>query len=537
MDRDEARRRLQALATVGDGWYTLRFEDDDRFTVRDECGCSADGLLTEQWVHLETQRPLSQMLRRGLPDGIGASLLRVQIADQGAVLAQGRLYLDGFSLQAFITLARDLLVFAGPASAQATPGAALAQPSADRVSVGTPEPAPREDHSDIQRDPSEADEQSGDGIAELAPGAGAGAPAVALEASARASDEDVASPLELDAFEEGPSEIDEGSVELTDKTSGSKSTAAAPERHADAAARPKEGEPASAAGSSGAAPAEGAHAPEGQEPVRQEEVSAGTPLSADAGGKTPLIRLTPEDFPAGPSGDETLIYDANPFLPSRPMDAGAAVSPVAIFAEPNPSAPQWSAPVAGALPGDLAASNELEQNEGASGVDSSVAHPPVLGGLAPTPPSMRAPEAGPGGAPDHEHDEKEFDPTLTNDRLPSSVGATIQLSRSALGGRSLPREEVSPPSPPAAHTCPRCSATVQPGERFCIRCGAPQPGETAGPLARSADPPARTGPDPGGGASAGSGREAPGMVACPRCGYQNPARNRFCQGCGSALAP
>jgi hypothetical protein len=128
---------------------------------------------------------------------------------------------------------------------------------------------------------------------------------------------------------------------------------------------------------------------------------------------------------------------------------------------------------------------------------------------------------------------------------------------------------------------------VQPGERFCINCGAPQPsGQTeadldlpaapaAAPRDAASSPPAlrrATEPDtvlwrrPGGdlpcprcgeinapenrhcqacgfalaGAAEGGdagGRQAAGggPTTCGRCGYTNPAGNRFCQGCGAPL--
>ena len=158
------------------------------------------------------------------------------------------------------------------------------------------------------------------------------------------------------------------------------------------------------------------------------------------------------------------------------------------------------------------------------------------------------------------------------------VGATVQMTRPP-----RPEEPVAPspahPTPLAddrgaalARPCASCGADVQPGERFCIRCGTPQASEppTRPVAAGSSDRPAVEptmvwrrpsrgaltcrncgAPNPadsptcqtcgtaltGAHAGGASGQPAAGArpLSCARCGYANPAGNRFCQGCGASL--
>lgn len=547
MNREEARERLQALAAAADDWYTLQFGEGDHFTLRDSAGRSAEGVIAEHWLQLELRRPLDRMLGRAAPTGTGAALLRLTAGQPGQALAQGRLYLDGFSLQAFLTLARDLLALADPATeATDMPSAAAAtaggepNPTGSATLLAAERPAQRIEESAETAPPT-------DGIAELAPGAGAGAPAAALETApvVEQVDEIGAPPLApaLAAFEEGPSESAVLTIEpAAAAASAPSSMQSSPEPDGSGAVvwpetvAPRE---EAALAASDIAPAALPLEAQEDEAAVQAEAGAATVESRSVAEspRPPLIRLIEEDLPATPDADQTLAYDANPYLspsdfaatPARselqPSDAAATPGPeaAAILAASNPARDVDTPP-----PAEIIVS---APSAAAAALAASSATTPASGAEPPVSPAATPqPGPNPAGRPD------QFDPTLTSDRIPSSVGATIQLSRSALGGLSLPREESSPASAPATHTCPRCSADVQTGERFCIRCGAPQPSEAPPPWTRPADPHAQTVIGAVSGQTEAPLPENTETPACARCGYHNQAQNRFCQGCGSALA-
>ncbi|MFZ1022511.1 MAG: SPFH domain-containing protein [Thermoplasmata archaeon] len=62
--------------------------------------------------------------------------------------------------------------------------------------------------------------------------------------------------------------------------------------------------------------------------------------------------------------------------------------------------------------------------------------------------------------------------------------------------------------------CPKCSALVPPGVRFCPSCGNPMGAAPGGPPAG-----------------------AQGTIACPKCGTQAAVGTKFCPNCGASMVP
>src|SRR5579863_7260978 len=66
--------------------------------------------------------------------------------------------------------------------------------------------------------------------------------------------------------------------------------------------------------------------------------------------------------------------------------------------------------------------------------------------------------------------------------------------------------------------CPRCSAAVKPGKKFCSQCGCPAGSHMVGtPIIRPLPKTGRSN-------------------ICPECSFENHHSDRFCKGCGGLLA-
>ena len=130
MFRYEVQSRLEELARQPDDWFSLGENGDGSFAVRDSAGATADVTVGEQWVEVAARRPLD-LGARAVAGGAGTgTLVRVTLAGSGpaGLLIAGRVYLDGFSMQALFLTVRDVLALAGPAPAAAPASGFTASP-------------------------------------------------------------------------------------------------------------------------------------------------------------------------------------------------------------------------------------------------------------------------------------------------------------------------------------------------------------------------------------------------------------------------
>ncbi|HEY0607744.1 MAG TPA: zinc ribbon domain-containing protein, partial [Herpetosiphonaceae bacterium] len=79
-------------------------------------------------------------------------------------------------------------------------------------------------------------------------------------------------------------------------------------------------------------------------------------------------------------------------------------------------------------------------------------------------------------------------------------------------------------------TCPVCGQENVPGTAFCDNCGAALP-----PPMPASEEPAPSAPAEATPTSAPSTTAGGSTVACPNCGTENDAANRFCDNCGARL--
>ena len=117
MFRYEVQSRLEELAREPDDWFALREIDDGSFTVEDATGATATITAREHWVEVTARRPPAMAARALAGIAATGTLVQVQVtnADQPGVAISGRVYLDGFSMQALFLTVRDVLALAGPA--------------------------------------------------------------------------------------------------------------------------------------------------------------------------------------------------------------------------------------------------------------------------------------------------------------------------------------------------------------------------------------------------------------------------------------
>jgi len=249
------------------------------------------------------------------------------------------------------------------------------------------------------------------------------------------------------------------------------------------------------------------------------------PLSAsiavDAGAESQAEIATeykpPEQPAAGDTSDAAAVAVASTSGEQEPPGAAAAGVPAEVItSQPNDETVMQTPhepPPAPALPPDMEAT-VIVTPEAAAARDMDATQPPTSAG---------APAS-------------------------STVGATVQIRRGA-PAEVVPEAPPLPAQTPADESstrpCRRCGDQVKIGERFCINCGAPQPGAAAAddpppsPLRRSTEPDTVVWRRPPGGPEETPLSQSQGTpsTTCARCGVANPTGNRFCQGCGSPLAP
>jgi predicted amidophosphoribosyltransferase len=125
--------------------------------------------------------------------------------------------------------------------------------------------------------------------------------------------------------------------------------------------------------------------------------------------------------------------------------------------------------------------------------------------------------------------------------LPSEPDAELPTLGSA-EPVAPPEVEAVPVPAPEGLTCPACGAEVLPGEAFCADCGAslaepplpPLPVAEEEPAVEEAAPVAAP---PAAPEAAPPVIQAPPEPACPVCGAEVEATDRFCSNCGASLEP
>ncbi len=114
-------------------------------------------------------------------------------------------------------------------------------------------------------------------------------------------------------------------------------------------------------------------------------------------------------------------------------------------------------------------------------------------------------------------------------RFCEQCGAPLQQSSASV---AAPVTQSAAESGTTSSGCPVCGQENVPGTAFCDNCGTalppPAPAATAEPSTTSA--PAATST-----ADATSATTSTATIACPQCGVENDAANRFCDNCGATL--
>lgn len=117
MDREQVRDCLRRFGGGADDWFTLRpTADPDRFMLAAAHGATVEVVVTDRYVEIVGRRSLDPGDEwQAEPSVVPGSLVRTEVRQNSTptLTVSGRVYLDGFSLHAFLVTASDVLALTG----------------------------------------------------------------------------------------------------------------------------------------------------------------------------------------------------------------------------------------------------------------------------------------------------------------------------------------------------------------------------------------------------------------------------------------
>jgi hypothetical protein len=113
-------------------------------------------------------------------------------------------------------------------------------------------------------------------------------------------------------------------------------------------------------------------------------------------------------------------------------------------------------------------------------------------------------------------------------RFCEQCGAPLQQPQASV---APPVAQTSASADTTSSTCPVCGQENMPGTAFCDNCGAALPP----PMPAASQEAAVSAPAEAVIATAAGSSTTAATIACPQCGTENDASNRFCDNCGARL--